>query len=266
MTTYLSDGCPKGFFPYLELSKLDEDQKDDLIQRLSQETEKMIDSFCALLANTRFSLKAYEVTPLELACRVLELPAYISPNTLKPLMSDKVEELKNSRTIEESFLILQPHMSFFNFKLLKHIIEGKQTGSDEDRQQLEEYCKKFELYCRRRIVEVPPGTIGQSSTNLVECKRRAFVITSDEKSLAELSLDDARKVKREIANILGLQSSTLYLHRIEEGSLIFVFSIPEFVAQELLPLNPSLKDALKKNGFYLFAVCATNQDTKKGRC
>ena len=235
------------------MSKLDQDEREDLIQILSLETEKIINSFSALLDNVCFSLKTRGVSTLELARRILELPAYISPNELKPLMSDEAERLMNSRTIEESLLVLQPHMSFFNFDILKHIINGRQTGSDEDRQQFKEYCDQFERYCRHRIVEIPSGAIDQSSTDLKECKRKAFVVhASAEKPLAELSLGDAEKVKRRIANLLGLRSSTLYLHRIEEGSLILVFSIPNFVAQKLFPLSPSLTNTLMKNGCLLF--------------
>ena len=265
---YLKEGCPEGHFPYLELSKLDEDDREDLIQQLSEETKKIIGCFSDLLDSTCFSLKDRGVTTIELARRVLELGAYISPNAQKPLMSEEVAELKNSKTIDKSLLILQLHMSFFNFELLKHIIEGRQTGSDEDRKQMEDYCIKFELYCRRRLVEVPPGAIGQSSTNLRGCKRQAFVIlTLKDHPISKLSLDDVSKVKRNIATLLGLKSSTLYLHKIDEGSLILVFSVPEFVAQELFPLSPSLTASLKKNGYSLFAISdakATDQDINHG--
>ena len=265
---YLRKGCREGNFPYLELSRLDEDDREDVIQQLSEETKKIVKCFCALLDTTCLSLKTRGVPTLELARRVLELGTYTSPNVQKPLMSEEITRLENSKSIEESFFILQPHMSFFNFELLQHIIEGRQTGSEEVHQQLDEYSKKFELYCKRKIVEVPPGAIGQSSTNLRGCKRKAFVILSWKgECLAEVSVDDAKKATRKIATLLGLKSSTLYLHKIDQGCLIFVFSVPEFVAQKLFPLSPSLTASLKKNGYSLFAISdtkATDQDINYG--
>ena len=140
-------------------------------------------------------------------------------------------------------------MSFFNFELLKHIIDGKTTGSEDDRKKMTDYQMKFEQYCKRRIIEVPQGAIGQSSANL--SKRREFVIHKGH-PLCELSLEDVDIAKRNIATLLGLKSSTLYLHKIDEGSLILVFSVPKFVAQELFPLSPAQRAALKESGYFLY--------------
>lgn len=270
LDTYLREGCPEGYTPYLELSKLDEHNKD-LIQQLSEETKKMIHCFSNLIDSICFSLIEREVTTIELACHVLELGAYISPSIVqKPLMSEEEAELKNSKTIAESFLILQPHMSFINFELLKHITEGKQTGSDEDREKMRVYYEEFKQYCEHKLVEIPRHAIGQSSTDLSTCKRHAFVILAHkDHPLCELSLEDVRIAKRDIATLLGLESSTLYLHKLDEGSLMLVFSVPEFVAQELFPLSPTLRTTLKENGYFLFADLdsnAANQSATEGTC
>ena len=268
---YLKESCPQGFFPYLELSKLNEDEREDVIQKLSYDTAEMIDCFADILDGTCYSLKERGVTPKELARRVLELGAYESPKVHKPLLSEEVVILKNSETIDDSFLILQPHMSFFNYELLEHIIKGRRTGSDEDRRQMEEYRKKLKLYCRRRVFEVPPGAVGQSSTDLEGSRRVPFaVLTKKDEPEPNLTLDDIKVVERKIANILGLKSSTLYLHRIDKGCLILVFSVPEFVARELFPLDPSLVVAIKEEGFLLLtasdseAVDSQVQNVEKG--
>ena len=199
-----------------------------------------------------------------MARRVLELGTYTSPHLVqKPLMSEEMTKLKNSKTIDESFLILQPHMSFFNYELLKHIIEGRQTGSNEDIANMTDYSEKFKQYCKRRIVEVPRGAIGQSSTTM--SKRQAFVILAHkDHPIHKLSLEDAKKTKRNIATLLGLKSSTLYLHKIDEGSVLLVFSVPVFVAQELFPLNPTLRATLRDSGYSVFF--AESEDDTKGTC
>ena len=173
-------------------------------------------------------------------------------------MSEQITKLKNSKTIDESFVILQEHMSFFNYELLDHITEGSVTGSDEDQRKMKEYRDKFKQYCKRKIVEVPGG-IGQSSTN--QSRRQVFsILVYKHHPLCELSLEDAVIAKRKIATLLGLKSSTLYLHKIDEGSLILVFSVPKFVAQELLPLSPAQTDALNENGYFIF-TSDIKQDT-----
>ena len=264
LEAYLQHGCPDGHFPYLELSKLDQHEREDLIQLLSKETKEIIICFTNLIDSTCFSLNERGVTTQELAHRVLELGVYSSPIVVqKPLMSEERTELMKSKTIAGSFLVLQPHMSFFNFDLLKHIIDGKSTGSDEDRKKLVDYEKKFKQYCTRRIVEVPRGAIGLSSTDL--SKKQPFsMLVHKGNPLSELSLEDIKTTKRDIATLLGVKSSTLYLHKIDEGSLILVFSVPEFVARKLFPLSPAQRDTLKENGFFLFASCDAKHDTIEG--
>ena len=58
-----------------------------------------------------------------------------------------------------------------------------------------------------------------------------------------------KKAKHKIASILKLKSSTLHLHKIDEGSIILVLSIPEFVANEIFPLESATKAKLKREGF-----------------
>ena len=253
LETYLSEGCPHGKLPYLHLSNLDEDDRENLIQKLDNDTNEIIQCFSDLVGDICASLKEHGVTTEELALRVLQLQA--SPTIDKPLMSEEKDQLKTSRSIVESFIILEPYMSFFNFQLLEHIIKGRQTGSDEDREKMDAYRKKFELYCRHRIFEVAPEAVGKSTIDLKGRRRVAFaIVTSKDDPLPDSDLGHVVKVRNRIATILGLDPSTLFLHRIDISSLILTFSVPNFVAKELFPIKPSLVSALKKDGYTLFAA------------
>ena len=66
----------------------------------------------------------------------LTLGAYESENIQKPLLSEDEKELRNSKTIDGTFLVLRPHMSFFNFELLKHIADCKELCSADDREHM----------------------------------------------------------------------------------------------------------------------------------
>ena len=109
LESYLEDGCPKSntdSVPYLDISKLDEDDKEDLTHKLSQDTFDMIMSFANLLDQTRVSLKMQGTSVHSLAMRALSLGAYESNMIQKPLLSEDEKELGNSKTIDQAFLVL----------------------------------------------------------------------------------------------------------------------------------------------------------------
>ena len=251
LESYLEDGCPKSnmdSFPYLDVSKLDEDDKEDLTHKLSQDTSDMIMSFANLLDQTRVSLKMQGTSVHSLAMRALSLGAYESNMIQKPLLSEDEKELRNSKTIDQAFLVLRPHMSFFNFELLKHVTDSTELCSDSDRERMDEYISKFDTFCKYKVFEVPPGAVGQPAAELKKCKRKIFVVLMT-KHEAEPNLVFVNAAKQKIAKLLKLKPSTLHLLRIDEGSLIFVFSVPNFVAKKLFPLKPSVVAELKNEGF-----------------
>ena len=242
-------------FPYLQLSRIDKDCRENICQKLSAKTCEIIEDFANLTDYTIESLKARGVTPIVLAQRALQLKAFKSPQMLNPLMDDEKSKLSTSNTIDESFIILQGHMSFFNYEPLEHIIKGRQTGSEDDRRRMEDYSKKFELYCRQRLFRVPAADVGMCSTDSRGYERKAFVIlVLEDNPINDLTHNDLIKEKRRIGTILDLESATLFLHKFDVGSLILVFSVPGFVYRELFPLSQQLASALRRNGYVLFTV------------
>ena len=264
LESYIEDGCPKSnsdSFPYLDISKLDEDDKEDLTQQLSKDTTAMIKRFANLLDETSTSLAARRVSVQRLALRALTLGAYESEEILKPILSEDEQKLMNSSSIDEAFLILRPHMSFFNFELLKHITDCKELCSDSDRERMDGYVSEFDTFCKRKVFEVSPGAVGQTTPKLKKRKRRAFVVLMT-KHEAEPNLVFVNAAKQKLANLLKLKPSTLHLHRIDEGSIILVFSVPNFVAKKLFPLKPSTVARLKDEGFLVLAPPATEESCK----
>ena len=264
LESYIEDGCPKSnsdSFPYLDISKLDEDDKEDLTQQLSKDTTAMIKRFANLLDETSTSLAARRVSVQRLALRALTLGAYESEEILKPILSEDEQKLMNSSSIDETFLILRPHMSFFNFELLKHITDCKELCSDSDRERMDGYVSEFDTFCKHKVFEVSPGAVGQTTPKLKKRKRRAFVVLMT-KHEAEPNLVFVNAAKQKLANLLKLKPSTLHLHRIDEGSIILVFSVPNFVAKKLFPLKPSTVARLKDKGFLVLAPPTTEESCK----
>ena len=267
LESYLEEGCPKSnsdSFPFLDISKLDEDNKEDLTQQLSQEHAHMTKRFANLMDETRMSLVARGVPVQKLVFRALSLVAYESENIPKPLLSEDEKELKCSETIDKAFTVLIPYMSFFNFELLKHITDSRELCSDSDRTRMDEYISKFGIFCKRKVFEVSPGAVGQPTSKLKKRKRKAFAVLMT-KHEAEPNLVSVNAAKQRIAKVLKLKPSTLHLHRIDEGSILLVFSVPNFVARKLFPLQSSTVSQLKDEGFLVLAPPATEESCKSNK-
>ena len=255
LESYLDEECPKSTsdsYPYLDLCKLDEDDRKDLKFKLSQDIGIMIKSFANLFSETCESLDEREINVRRLARHALALGAYESSKIQQPLLSEDENQLMSSKSMDEAFIILRRHMSFFNFDLLKHITDSKKLCTDDDRKRMDDYCVKFERFCRRKVFEVPPTVFGITPSKLSKRKRKTFVVFVTKHDESEKHLSDVNETIERIADILKLKPSTLQLHRIDKGSLILVFSIPSFVARDLFPLKPSIKTKLRAEGLLLF--------------
>ena len=251
LESYLDEGCPKSSsdsFPYLDLCELDEDDRKDLKFKLSQDINEMMQSFADLFNETCVSLDERGVDVSRLTRHVLSLGAYESTKIQKPLLSEDEKELKSSRSIDEAFIILRHHMSFFNFELLKHITDSRKLCTDEDRQRMEKYCQNFGRFCKRKVFEVSPAAVGLSMSKQSKRKRKTFAVLMT-KHETEPNLVFVNEAIEKIAFLLKLKPSTLHLHRIDKGSLILVFSVPNFVAKRLFPLAQSIKSKLRVEGF-----------------
>ena len=214
---YLDERCPKSSsqqFPYLDVDSLDKDYREDLNQKLLQDKTDMINSFAELTDKTRKSIDERCIPVQALAARALSLGTYYDAQVMpKPLLGAEIERLQLSETVHKVFMILQPHMSFFNYGLLKHITDCKELCTDDDRERMKEYCTKFDEFCRRKIFEVPPGAVGKSTATTRKSERKAFAVLVTK-------LEEGTETKHKIASTLKLKSSTLHLHRIDKAMVI----------------------------------------------
>ena len=234
-----------------------------MIQKLLEDNTNIIRHFAELINGTRESLVKRDIAVEILTAHALSLGAYYDAKAMpKPLLDADVEKLQEANTVRRVFIVLQPHMSFFNYELLKHITDCKELCTDDDRKRMDEYCIKLNEFCRRKTFEVPPGTFGQSTATAKKCSRKVFAVLITEQE-GEHNLAFVNKAKHKVASILKLKSSSLYLHRIDQGSIILVFSIPEFVANEIFPLDSSTKAKLKSKGLQV-KVPVTIKDPMTG--
>ena len=256
LDSYLDRGCPQSrqsSFPFLDLSTLDDDNKEDLIQTLSNDTTSMLSRFSDLFNSTCESLNKRNIPTQQVARCALSIDGYESTSKKRLLLSEYTDELRSAKTNDDLFIILKPYMSFFNFELLECII--KNLGSEKNKKELEVYHTNFDEFCRRKVFQVPTHTFDNREQSMhayaVKHKRTVFAVLITMQDVPNLS--DVKNIQRKIATLLGLKSSTLRLHSIEPGSLLLVFSVPSFIAKDILyPLDKIKSQLLKAEGYQIF--------------
>ena len=247
LMVYLKNGCPKSRIPYLGMPvNLSVGDKRNLKYALNKDTRKLCESFRDLSDSTCESLITRDIK-LDRLIRVAK-------------NHDKSLQLSSVKSVDEAFTILAESVSFFNHKLLANIIE--KLGDESDRQRLVKYSEEFNLYCKRKIFEVDPGTWAGSERfpDAPEGRKLFAVVVSD--FMVE-TLGDTELVLETLADILDIQPAALHIHRIDKGSVILVFSVPSCIADEIFPLPQEKISLLKAKGIMIFLPSISNPQNLK---
>ena len=231
------------------MTTLSKGDQENLNYILKKDTKKIMESFTNLSNRTCDSLIRQEVT-VDRLVRV----AVTSNSSLH-------DKLTGSTSIDQVFTHLAPEISFFNHKTLAKIIE--ELGHPDDKDRLDDYSKEFKEFCKRKIFEVEPGhcTCGQRFSQLKQRKLFAVVLPAGEEMLQNLG--DAVSIKEMLADDLDIPLDTLHLHRIDRGSIILVFSVPDSIACDLFPLPKEKLALLTKKGIVLFVPQDMKSETNQ---
>ena len=224
-------------FRFLDTHIMTEEEKQELEDRLLDDTESMIGKYARLVSSTNESLQKQKVNPKDIAVRVISLKLFDTYENQQRGLNDDGKKIQNASSIPDIFVVMSPYWSFFNYQPLEHIIEYK--GTPEDKDNLQMYLDDLKKFCQRRTFEVPPHVYGNESNKENWAK---FTLKLDDEIR---KLDDVRKVQRRITKILGLQY--LYLCDVTEGCVEVVFLIPQLVAQKVFPLSDAQQNALSAN-------------------
>ena len=159
--SFILSGCPTPIpsassFPYLNLSGLTHQQKQELRGKLQFESQQILIRFQELVTATINSLKERCVPVDELVSCVMVLGVFhpVLKEQQLPVFQHYFKELKSADTIPKVFMILNDYFSFFNYHIIEHII--KNLGIAKDKAKLWEYQEKFNQYAKQRIFECPP--------------------------------------------------------------------------------------------------------------
>ena len=139
-------------------------------------------------------------------------------------------ELASASSVEEVFVILSSHCSFFNYQLLEDIV--KEPGNEKEEQLLSEYKNDIlKPYLQRSIFEVPFDSIATSASKSSTYRPCLKLFEKIHLSAYEILI-----IKQDLAELLHLPS--LELACFDDGSIHLVFSIPKEVYDKCLDTSP----------------------------
>ena len=221
------------------MTSLSKDDQENLNYMLKKDTKKIMKSFTYLSNRTCDSLVQQGVTVERLIRVAANCNAYL------------LERLVKLTSIDLVFAALTTEMSFFNHGILVNIIE--ELGDKDDKKRLTGYFKEFTEFCKRKVFEIEPGdcTCGQRFSRMKGKKLFVVLLPTGDKAMVE-TLEDAVNVKEMLADILGVLPAALHLHRIDRGSVILVFSVPDCIAEDVFPLSKEKIVLLRVKGIILF--------------
>ena len=237
----------QGSYPFINLPQLKLDERRDLVQVLNRNTDEIKQEFRELLESTIISLKDNNISTERFLGCALNIVVNNSSEAPITLLKVHEEELQNAKSIDAIFNVLIPHMSFFNYGILTHVITN--LGSNADKTLLDTYHSKFNNFCKLRVFEVSPLQVAMN--NAEKCDRKKFVVllTIHDK---ESTLMDIDRAVEKLANIFGLKRSALSIDMIDTGSVLVVISLPTFIANKIFPLVSNDIKHLKENGYIIF--------------
>ena len=230
-------------FPYLKKSGLTPEQQEGLSIRLCVESEDIVHKFWHLHSRVYKSLCEQNVSVDKLVTHLLLLDAFdpVYKHSQKPVLQTFFQELQNAGSIEKVLCIIRDYISFFNYRVIEHIVDG--LGTDQDRVELQNYKKEFDEYSKRRIYECPPVYGPMSGAD------HADLLLKLDSVYEKFTVKELKKFEYRLSRILHVSpQSVLRLCRVEEGCLQLIFQVPSFVQQEIFPLSSEQESALAAEG------------------
>ena len=231
-------------FPHLKVSGLTTEQQEGLRIRLCVESEDIVHKFWRLHSRVYKSLCKQNVTVNELVTHLLSLGAFepFYKGSQKPALQTFFQELQNAGSVEKVLFIIRDYISFFNYHVIEHIVDG--LGTDQDRVELQTYEEEFDQYSKRRVYECPPEYGSKNNAD------HADLVVKVDSVYENFTVKELKKFQYRLGRTLHVSPSVLRLCQVEEGCLKLTFQVPTFVQQEILPLSSEqdLERALAAEG------------------
>ena len=187
----------------------------NLEYRLKKDVTEIHEKFATLQTQIRESLSNKGVCAKKVAAHVI---AY---GIVQQTSDEKLKFLKHDG-LEEVFSILSDHWSFLDYDLLKSIV--KNYGNEHEKSIIEKYQKQLELFCERRVSEVPKGFIQNKSEHDLH-----------DEVIIKLNRDHPRlkhieDLKPKVCNVMGIEPATLQIIDVRHGCVEVIFLVSRHIS------------------------------------
>ena len=195
--------------------KLTNSEKQNLEFKIKTDLDRLQKNFASLQTSVRRSLKEREVSTQDVVAHVVGYG----------VSDEHKKELTALNSLDRVFIVLTDYWSFLDCDLLENIVEN--YGCDSDHEKMAKYQEELNLFCKRRISEVPNKTLVLSDDQ------------TREKMVIKLNISDPRlaaikDLKIKICKILSIEPWSLQIMEIKEGCVQITFLISKCQFSESL--------------------------------
>ena len=241
--SYIESGCPNPIpsassFPCLDLTRLTRKQQRELQSRLRVESEDIMRKFQHLFSTVYESLRTRNIPVDRLVTHLLSWGAFdpVYEGSQKPVFQTFSEKLQNAESIEEVLFVIRANFSFFNYHVIEHIVS--KLGTDQDKDELQNYKDEFDHYSKRRVYECLPVFGPVSETN------HADLVLKLDSVYEQFTVEAVEDFQYRLSGILHVSRGALRLSEVGKGCFQLTFQVPSFVQQEIFPLSSEQERAL----------------------
>lgn len=223
--------------PVVRFEDLTEDDHKDLVAQMNDLTRTI---------HTKFK-KLWDQVYESLRKRVSHKRIVLTLTGDEELLCND-SELRHAKDMFDVFIAMQPHCSYFNYDLLKLLVDVH--GTHEDKGCLDEYIKSFASYCK--AMPCAEEVCGSDEARLNRIKLMLKLNFDRQRLKADYVKDH---IVGNIAHILKIRPSSLYLHSIKEGCVLLQFLISSCVFERIFPLGSEQTISLYKRVNLLTIQC-----------
>ena len=212
-------------FPYLKAENLTKEDREELIGRLTRESEDMRSKFATLVSLMNKSLQDNKVSVSELKV------------TFKYLDLDKLAKKLHDKTdMNKAIIKARKFCSFYDYEIVKNIIDTHCRDDAHLQQKVNLYESDFKAYCERRLFEVPVGSLNAG----IHSEEPKLHVKIDKNF--KIKLSEMKRIQDRLSKLLGKR---LYLLKVEDGCIELVFSYLGKM-KLTLPLNSQQEEELSE--------------------
>jgi hypothetical protein len=214
-------------FPHIsDVDVQDEQARQELEQRLKEESEELRLQFCILMNKYFDSLEDQEYSVQRL---IRYLKSCLETDCLSP----------EPKIVDDVMKLIESKSSFFNYQLVEYMIQL--SGTNDDKQNLGNYRTEFSTYAKRRVYECP-ATFSKSNQSETELH-----VKLDSK-YDKCTVDELTGFQNRLCRILNRKVYAIRLLSVQRGCFKLVYAISDYIVKSTFPLTEKQESELAALG------------------